>query len=358
MADITDDKALTESAFGDSLGIPKDVIAEVKVWAQSGWVKDGFGNVRELTPNEQKMVALVAWKTGLSVVGKHVIMLGDTLYVSKQGKVRVARHDKELPYVRCETRPATAEERKMAGLIYNDPEDWQKFEHYWRAEVYAIVAGSVEKVANSYGHACVANINLKGKTADPRRLCSGMAETRAVSRALSSVYDFFGMESMEEVAVARQMEQHEVIEAKSEVVGESKSVDDVLQLLEDNADSIPPEYAEKYSKEKIARMDGRTRDDLYAALAATIETNGGGAPDAVTLEQVLAFMEEHSDALPENLLKKYTRERLESYTQEALAEVFQELQDVSKAQPAERKKSKESGKASKQGAVSQTSLVG
>lgn len=257
MADLSDDKAVVNSEWGKSLSIPEQVIQEVKLFNQLGWALDNYGKPRELSEPESKMMALICHKLGLSPVGKQVMFLGNSIYVAKSGKVSKARRDDIMPLVRATVRPATLDERKFAGLIHNDPEKALVFEHYWHAEIYAMVKGEIQLVASEFGHACVGNINLRGKEVDPRRLCSDMAKTRAVSRALSMIYDFYGVESYEEVAINNNNQPSQpVLDTTVEIVDDTEggcSVQDVLKLMEDNKEYLPENIDKKYTKEVLSK---------------------------------------------------------------------------------------------------------
>jgi len=105
--------------------------------------------------------------------------------------------------------------------------------------------------------------------------------------------------------------------------------------MEDHADTHGQPYLEPADKEKVNIEDKSKTDRLAAELAKKAEpTNEGGAP-AITLESVIKLMDEHRDALPDKF-NKYTEERLESYTLEALADVYKEIKDaIPETEPAE-----------------------
>ena len=250
---MSEEQAVVPSRWAKSMDISETVVQEVKLFNNMGWALDGYGKPKKLSEDENKMMALICHKLGLSPVGKQVFFLGNSVYVAKTGKISKARRDANMPLVRIDVRPATEEEREAAGLIYNDPEEAKKFEHYWHATIFAKLDGEVIQVANEFGHACVSNINLRGKENDPRRLCSDMAKTRAISRGLSMVYDFFGVDSYEEVALG-QPKANEVIDVEAEVVEQTEggcSIQDVLVFMEENREHLPPAQFEKYTEERL-----------------------------------------------------------------------------------------------------------
>ena len=227
--EVRDD--LTPSQWAVKLGIPEQIIQEVKTFSSAGWALDSNNQPRNLNAWEMKALALQAYKSGLSVLGKQLFFLGNGIYVGKSGKVSIARRDTGIPFVRATVRPASKQERENYGIVNNDPAEPMLYEHLWFAEVYAKVEGKVEKVSDSFGHACISNIHLKYKEKDPIRLCADMASTRAISRALSLVYDFFGLESWEEVVLGQEI-------PATAVVVETRSVKDKIL---DKIGTVPAE---------------------------------------------------------------------------------------------------------------------
>lgn len=291
-----ENKALTPSEWGRSLKIPDQTIQEVTLFSDMGWAMDNNNKSRQLSIHEKKMVALACVKTGLSVMGKQVIFLGNSLYVTKGGKIAMARKDKDRPLAKIEVRPATETERQDYGVVHNDPTKPLECEHLWFAEIYALFNGDVMKVSDAYGHACVSNIKLYGKEKDPRRYCADMASTRAVSRALTLAYDFFGFESWEEVGL-----QPGPVEASYTIEDGKTATETVKNIIAEKAEEVAlPETLEKVS-------------------AGYVQVEGGDEPVVpVTAIHVLQLMEEHVDSLPEGFRKKYPDQRVMLYGQEAL----------------------------------------
>lgn len=292
-------KELTVSKWGEAVGVPESIIQEVKTFASSGWALNSYGQSRELNLSEIKMCALACQRTGLSLIGKQVIFLGNGLYVTKGGKIAVARNDKVNPLSRVDVRPATDDERESYGLRFSNPEDALKYEHLWYAEIYVRnKEGQPEKVSNSFGHACIGNIKLKGREQDPTRLCADMASTRAVSRALSQFYDFFGMESVEEILQAP-------LDTRCDVLPTSEPENGRTNAL---AGKIGVEESQEHG------MDA-------AHLIAEIETR----------------------ELPDEIKAQYGFERLETFNQEALNNVWKEIQGMPKVSTPEAEQQKGSG---------------
>jgi len=280
-----------QSKWGDEMGIAETTTQEVSLFSSMGWALDNYGKPRQLSNDEKKMIALACHNTGLSVMGKQIMYLGNSLYVTKSGKISVSRRDKERPLHRIKVRPATEEERTAYGTIHNKPNATETrqiktrngsytaevslYEHLWYAEIHAKIDDKVEIVSDAFGHACIDNIRLNQKEKDPRRLCADMASTRAVSRALTQAYDFFGIESYEEVALRAEpidvsYEEVDPTEKTDKLAdelseqagtdeGEQVSMKAVQKLRDENKDLLPTDKLTKFNDERLA---GLTADGL------------------------------------------------------------------------------------------------
>ncbi len=215
-------KALT---WRETMKIPPMVWEEVITFDGLGWAIDKYNQPMALTDPEKKVLCLFIVKSGLSLVGKQAMFLGNSVYVSKTGKIAVAKKDKKMPLARIDVRAATEAERSGYGIAEQENPTKATYEHLWYAQIFAWTGPpdceskdkTVQPVAEAFGHAFLGNIKLKGKENDPVRLCADMAQTRAVSRALTYAYDFFGAESLEEVW-DRPAQEREVIDTTAEVI--------------------------------------------------------------------------------------------------------------------------------------------
>ncbi len=270
------DNAVIPSQWAKSLKIPETAIQEVKLYSNLGWAMDAYGKPRQLSIDEQKMMALATYKLGFSAMGKQLIFLGNSLYVTKGGKIAVARKDEKMPMTRVKVRPATSDERVAYGILHNEPEEQANYEHLWYAEIFARIDGETVSVSDAYGHACVSNIKLYGKEKDPRRLCADMASTRAISRALSQAYDFFGIDSFEEVAMMPDNNKTEPIDVSADVTTvepEGNAVKDVLKFMDDNAKYLPSEIFQKFNKERLGDYTDDALAKTYETIKAQVEAN-------------------------------------------------------------------------------------
>ena len=253
--------------WSEKLGIAVAIVEEVENASLRGWAKDANGNKRQLAQHEKRSLVLLKHQTGLSILGGQIIWLGDTAYITKPGKVSMARRDPDIPLRKVSVRPATKEEREMHGIVEHVCEKPREFEFLAYAEIYAMMDGKMEIVSDGFGHANYNNINLKGKDKECFRLCKDMAETRAVSRALSVVYDSFGLPSYEEVAQGNTFgapEPRVVIETDAEVVEPDKgepgtliTAESIRKLIDDNAKLLPDAIATgtKFSLERLKKYN-------------------------------------------------------------------------------------------------------
>jgi len=266
--------AVVPSGWAESMGIDEKIITEIKTCSTHGWALDRDKKPRALTVTEMQMIALACHKTGLSLMSKQIMFLGDKLYVSKSGRVYMARTDKQMPFVRLTTRPATEEERKSYGLPAGEIEDSKKHQFLAYCEVYALVNNKIELVASAYGHANYNNVHLKGIETDTFRLCKDMSETRAQNRALAQVYDPLGLDSYEDIYLAK-AERPKVIDIEVEVVEPGTSVDDVVKLLEENKEVLgeklvnkfTPEILKEYTPEALAKAEETIKSRIDSAVS-------------------------------------------------------------------------------------------
>lgn len=286
--------------WGETLHIPPAIIEEVKMFDGAGWALASSGQPRQLTAPELKLVALICHRTGLSVAGKQMIFLGNSLYITKGGKVAKARQDEKMPLVRVETRPATDEERQAEGLpAVGEQSDPTKRDYLAYAEIHAKVDDKVEKVSSAFGHANVGNINLRGKERDSFRLCKDMSETRAISRALSQVYDFFGLASYEEVAMGRPVEAEYTVEDNGKTTTEN-----LTDRMKKKADDLPA----------TTPPDGSSAE---------------GAGSDMDVAKIREWIKQHRSQLPSRELEQIEAEleiEPENLTPDGLKEIWDSLQ--------------------------------
>lgn len=297
-----------QSEWAERAGIPPEVEQEIKLYSASGWTKE------PLTAVQCAILGKIMVRTGLSPLAKHIYFLSNQVYVSKAGKLYKAFHDEKRPLHRIETRPATDEERKQMGTSHDTPSDRTNFEHVWRADVYTLGKGNetiVEDdsgeprflkpseilIGSGWGTADSHNVGLYGVEKDPFRLCSGMAETRAISRALTTIYDFQGMESLEEVAMAAtppipveepkatvSEKSAEKPEDATRQLKEAELIEEIHGLLDRNARLLAAEYAKLKGKFTQARLKEYTLDGLVATRDAIQDKINKLTPDGETPE--------------------------------------------------------------------------
>lgn len=308
---------LTPSKWAAALGISEIIMQRVKTYSEAGWATDGNGASRKLSLPEMKMLAIAEHETGLSAAAGQLLFLGNKLYIPVAGKRAKALKDKDKPLWAVKTDFASADERAAYGVVNNDPKLPKLFEHLIKATLFTRIDGEIIELSTAYGHACVSNIKLRQKEMDPVHSCHDMAETRAISRALSMVYDFFGIDSYEEVALTP-------IPTNVEIIPEEapKSLTERLKEKADNITTVPAQVPPPppVQEQTESGANPPAPENMGAGPAdddsrAVVDTPTQPSPElgVVTVQDVLSFIEEHKAVLPPADLARFTQGKLVRY---------------------------------------------